>query len=296
MTDAIEKGRNPAGEPALFVSGTPDAAVLAATGLSALRRAFAALAPGDGAALAAWLPLLEADPRRGCRDLASRLRNEEARSARRAARWRELADFDRAAAEGLRLAGVDEVGRGPLAGPVTAGALILPPDYPAPGLDDSKRLSAAAREDWAARLREDAVAWAVADLPASDIDRIGIRRAVFEAMARALRGLAPRAERILIDGAELPPGARISRAVVHGDARSLSIAGASVLAKVHRDALMVAAEERWPGYGFARHKGYGSAAHVDALLALGPCPLHRRSFCGRWLGRSADAAGDRRSG
>ena len=114
-----------------------------------------------------------------------------------------------------------------------------------------------------------------------------------DAMARALRELSPRAERVLIDGNELPPGARISRAVVGGDARSLSIAGASVIAKVHRDALMTAADERWPAYGFAGHKGYGSAAHVAALLERGPCPLHRRSFCGRWLGKPDNDRGDR---
>ncbi len=293
MNSFARKGRDPEGVPALDVHAIlADADSFRAASVAAQGRALTAL---DLELREPWLALLEADSRKGCRQLASRLRNAAARAERVERRWLCLSDFDHEAADGLLLAGVDEVGRGPLAGPVTAAALILPPGYHAPGLDDSKRMRPGAREDWAARLREEALAWAVADLPASTIDRIGIRKAVFEAMARALRELSPRAERVLIDGNELPPGARISRAVVNGDARSLSIAGASVLAKVHRDALMVAADERWPAYGFAGHKGYGSAAHVAALLEQGPCPLHRRSFCGRWLGETKEHGGDRRS-
>lgn len=291
MATAARKGRIPAGAPALVAGEllVSPAAFLAAP-LSRQARALAALAP---AAQEPWLCLLDADPRQGARELASRLRRAAAQTAARERRWQALADFDREAANGCLLAGVDEVGRGPLAGPVTAAALILPPDYRAPGLDDSKRLSPAARERWAERLRADAVAWAVADESVSVIEARGIREAVFSAMARALRALSPRAERVLIDGRELPPGARISRAVVDGDARSLVIAGASVLAKVHRDALMREAEREWPGYGFAEHKGYGSPAHIDALLSLGPCPLHRRSFCGRWLDVAASAGRSR---
>jgi len=287
MPTGASKGRIPSGAPALGVPGPlASPAAFAAAPLAAQAAALAALAPAERDA---WFALLDADPRRGARELASRLRRAAAREDRREQRWRELADFDALAAGGLLLAGVDEVGRGPLAGPVTAAALILPPGYRALGLDDSKRMSPAGREEWAARLRDEALAWAVADVPAGDIDARGIRPAVFAAMARALRGLSPRAERVLIDGADLPPGARISRAVVDGDARSLAIAGASVIAKVHRDALMTAADREYPGYGFAAHKGYGSQAHVDALLSLGPCPLHRRSFCARWLAGPASA-------
>ena len=281
MSSSASKGRIPSGVPALGACeplATP--AAFAAAPLSVQAEALAALAPAERAA---WCALLDSDHRQGARELASRLRRAAAREAVREARWRELADFDAAAADGLLLAGVDEVGRGSLAGPVTAAALILPPGYRALGLDDSKRMRPAARAEWAARLRVDAMAWAVADLPGAAVDALGIRRAVFAVMAEALRGLSPRAQRVLIDGRELPPGARISRAVVDGDARSLAIAGASVLAKVHRDALMTAADADYPGYGFAAHKGYGSPAHVDALLKLGPCPLHRRSFCARWL-------------
>ena len=267
-------------DPAPSAVVLADAAAFRAASVAEQTAALTALAPPERAP---WLLLLDDDPRQGSRQLASRLRREAVRHAAREARWAELAAFDRHEAAGQRLAGVDEVGRGPLAGPVTAGALILPPDYHAPGLDDSKRLTPAARERWAERLRADAVSWAVADVDAATVDAIGIRQAVFRAMAEALRALRPRAERVLIDGRELPAGARISRAVVDGDAKSLAIAGASVLAKVHRDALMVQADAEWPGYGFAGHKGYGSDAHIDALLRLGPCPLHRRSFCERWF-------------
>jgi ribonuclease HII len=285
-------------------ASAPDSAPSAAAILADAAAFRAASIARQAAALAAlplrerepWLLLLDGDPRQGCRQLASRLRREARREAAREARWAELSSFDRREAGGLLLAGVDEVGRGPLAGPVTAGALILAPDYRALGLDDSKRLSPSAREHWALRLRDDAVSWAVADVDAATVDAIGIRRAVFRAMAEALRALHPRAERVLIDGRELPPGARISRAVVDGDAKSLAIAGASVLAKVHRDALMVEADARWPGYGFAGHKGYGSEAHIDALLRLGPCPLHRRSFCERWFPAAAKSASPGRAG
>jgi ribonuclease HII len=289
MSSGASEGRAPARAPALGVEGLlASPLVFLAAPLAAQAAALATL---TAAAQEPWLALLAADPRQGARHLASRLRRARTRDGLRERRWRELADFDREAAAGLLLAGVDEVGRGPLAGPVTAAALILPPDYHAPGLDDSKRLTPAARERWAERLRADAVAWAVADESAATVDARGIRPAVFAAMARALRGLSPRAERVLIDGRELPPGARISRAVVGGDARSLAIAGASVLAKVHRDALMITADREWPGYGFAAHKGYGSPEHLDALLRLGPCPLHRRSFCARWLPAAAASSG-----
>ena len=215
--------------------------------------------------------------------LASPLRVQAEAQERALARWRELSRFDAAAAAGLRLAGVDEVGRGPLAGPVSAAAVILPPGYQACGLDDSKRLSASAREAWALRLRADAMAWAIADLPAEEIDRLGIVKAVLTVMARAVRALNPQPERVLVDGRDVIPGEPRSVAVVRGDATSLAVAAASVLAKVHRDALMVNYHELWPRYGFAQHKGYGSAQHRRAILEWGLCPLHRRSFCARWI-------------
>ena len=237
-----------------------------------------------------WLALLEDDPRKGRRQLARSLRNRQARQRRLEERWRSLADFDAALAAGELLAGVDEVGRGPLAGPVTAAAVILPPDFHAPGLDDSKKLSAESREKWDARIRAEALAFAVADLSAESVDELGIREAVFRVMRRAHDDLDPAPALVVVDGRELPPGMPHARAVIDGDARSLSLAAASVMAKVHRDALMRAADLEHPGYDFAGNKGYGSPSHLSALREKGPCPLHRRSFLGRILAGSEKTA------
>ncbi len=237
-----------------------------------------------------WLALLEDDPRKGRRQLARSLRNRQTRERQQEDRWRTLADFDAALSGGKLLAGVDEVGRGPLAGPVTAAAVILPPDFHAPGLDDSKKLTAESREKWDVRIRAEALAFAVADLPADAVDELGIREAVFRVMGRALAELDPAPDLVVVDGREVPPGMPHAKAVIDGDARSLSVAAASVVAKVHRDALMRAADEKHPGYDFAGNKGYGSPSHLSALREKGPCPLHRRSFLGRILAGSEEKA------
>jgi ribonuclease HII len=241
-----------------------------------------------------WLCLLDEDPRKGRRDLAQRLRRQREREQLAQERWRALSDFDSKMAAGDILAGVDEVGRGPLAGPVTAAAVILPQNFHAPGLDDSKRLSSDAREFWSTRIRAEATAWAVADLPAGEVDRLGIREAVFRVMRSAVDLLDVRPARVIVDGRDIPPGLVNARAVVRGDSRSLSVAAASVVAKVHRDALMCAADLDHPVYGFAGHKGYGSPEHLKVLRNMGPCPLHRRSFLGRILNTREEEAGEPR--
>ncbi|MDI3316471.1 MAG: ribonuclease HII [Bacillota bacterium] len=193
-----------------------------------------------------------------------------------------------------RVAGVDEVGRGPLAGPVTAAAVVLPP-WVDPGclqgVDDSKRLSAPARRRLLPRILEVAVAWAVGEASVEEIDRLHIRRATFLAMERAVRALPVRAEAVLVDGPNPPPlGLPEMRveAVVGGDHLSLSIAAASVVAKVMRDMQMEEWDRLCPGYGWARNKGYGTASHRRAIARLGPSPLHRRSFLGEGeAGRAA---------
>ncbi len=181
------------------------------------------------------------------------------------------------------VAGVDEAGRGPLAGPVVAAAVILDPRYPIVGLDDSKRLSAARRADLDRAIRENALAWAVAGARPDEIDRINILEATLLAMRRAIEFLAPAAEAVQVDGNRLPDldfgGKRLNgEAIVGGDASVPAISAASILAKVGRDRYMLEAEATFPGYGFAQHKGYGTAAHLEAIGRLGPCPLHRRSF------------------
>jgi len=177
----------------------------------------------------------------------------------------------------MLVAGVDEAGRGPLAGPVYAAAVILP-DAHRLQLADSKTLSARRRERLVPEIRGCAVAWAVASAGASEIDELGIHAASLLAMHRALTGLTPAAERALIDGRFVPECDVPCEAVVRGDASVPAISAASVLAKVARDTLMQELDTRYPGYGFAQHKGYPTAAHRAALGELGPCLEHRRSF------------------
>jgi ribonuclease HII len=181
----------------------------------------------------------------------------------------------------LRVAGVDEAGRGAWAGPVSAGAVVLPPD-PAiaqrlHGVRDSKQMTAAQRERWAEEIRSAAAGWGVGFASHEEIDCLGILPATRLAMRRALEAIPGGAGHLLIDAVRLPlPTPQTN--LVHGDALCLSIAAASVLAKTARDALLVTLEQEYPGYGFARHKGYGTAQHQAALARLGPCPLHRRSY------------------
>ena len=177
----------------------------------------------------------------------------------------------------LRIAGVDEVGRGALFGPVVAAAVILNPARRIPGLDDSKKLTAARRRLLSEKILERAVAWAVAEVLPERIDAWNIYQASRQAMERALKDLKPPADFILSDAMrlELPIPCR---AVIHGDARSVSIAAASILAKVYRDRLLEDWDREFPGYGLARHKGYATREHLARLRQQGPTPLHRRSF------------------
>ncbi len=182
------------------------------------------------------------------------------------------------------VAGIDEAGRGALAGPVFAAAVALPLDDPLlldalAGVRDSKLLSAAARERLYPIIRARALAFGIGQASAATIDRFGILPATRLAMANAAQALSPPAAALLIDGPiRLAAVSLPQRAVIRGDQQSVSIAAASILAKVSRDRTMIALDERFPGYGFAQHKGYGTAAHRRALAALGPCPEHRLTF------------------
>ncbi len=183
-----------------------------------------------------------------------------------------------APADGIDVAGVDEVGRGPLAGPVVAAAVVLDPARSVSGLRDSKALAASRREELASMIRERAVAWAIGRAEVAEIDRINILHASLAAMRRAVEGLAVEVRLAYIDGNRAPVLACATVTVVGGDAKVPVISAASIVAKVARDAEMAAAAKRYPGYGFERHKGYATAAHLAALQRLGPTPLHRRSF------------------
>ena len=187
---------------------------------------------------------------------------------------------DELRAAGRTVAGVDEAGRGCLAGPVAAGAVILDPGRPVQGLRDSKKLTEKRREELFAEIREKSAAWSVAMTGPGEIDRTNILRAALRAMEKAVEGLSVAPDFVLVDG-----NARISiaveqRTVVGGDDRCASVAAASIVAKVTRDRLMKELETEYPGYGFSRHKGYPSKEHRESLRRLGPCPIHRKSFNG----------------
>ncbi|HEY8552032.1 MAG TPA: ribonuclease HII [Thermaerobacter sp.] len=228
--------------------------------------------------LPAWIRALEVDPRVGARRLAARARRRWERWRAARARWAQLAEAQRERAGGVLVAGVDEVGRGCLAGPVVAAAVILPDHAFLPGLDDSKRLSPAAREELAAAIREQALDWAVGVATPAEVDALNVAAATRLAMRRALDRLRIAPEQVLVDGR--PPGelGYPVEALVDGDARFAAIAAASVLAKVFRDAWMRRLDPLYPPYGFARNKGYATADHRRALIRHGPCPEHRRRF------------------
>ena len=178
-----------------------------------------------------------------------------------------------------RICGVDEAGRGPWAGPVMAGAVILDPDRPIPGLTDSKKLSEARRQYFELEIKTKALSWAIGVATPEEIDERNIREATFLAMQRAIAGLTLQPTQIRVDGNAIPsdlPAPAV--AIIKGDLKEPSISAASILAKTARDRDLQACETRYPGYGFARHKGYGTKAHSDALSRLGPCKIHRKSF------------------
>ncbi len=188
-------------------------------------------------------------------------------------------------AKGVKLVcGVDEAGRGPLAGPVCAAAVILPAHVEIPGLNDSKKLSDKRRRELFPVIQEQALAYSVVMVDHKTIDEINILQATLQAMEQAIAGLEIRPEVALIDGNRTKDFGVEAEAVVHGDSLSASIAAASVLAKVTRDDYMVEAAQQYPGYGFEIHKGYGTKAHYQALTDLGPCPIHRMTFLKKLYG------------
>ena len=181
------------------------------------------------------------------------------------------------------ICGIDEVGRGPLAGPVVAGAVILPKDSRILYINDSKQLSEAKREELYDRIMEEAVSVGIGEASWERIDEINILNATYEAMRQAISKLDPKPELLLNDAVTIP-GVDIRQVpIIKGDAKSMSIAAASIIAKVTRDRMMVKYDEIYPGYGFASNKGYGAAAHIEALRKLGPTPIHRRSFIGNFV-------------
>lgn len=227
------------------------------------------------------LEALEADGRQGARTLARRIRTRQEKNRSEGQRLRHLLRYETELwTQGLlHVAGVDEAGMAPLAGPVVAAAAILPRDYRLKGLDDSKKiLDAERREELAVAIKRDALAWAVGVAEVEEIDRINIYHAGLLAMRRAVQALGLPPQYALVDARTIPECPCPQRGIIHGDALSMSIAAASIVAKTTRDRMMAELDARYPGYGLAAHKGYPTPQHVQALREKGVLPIHRRSF------------------
>ena len=232
--------------------------------------------PLDAATEAALL----ADPRAGAKAILHAVARRRFENRAEGQRLRKLLRYETAlwASGVVRVAGVDEAGMSPLAGPVSAAAVVFAPGSRIPGIDDSKKLDAAERDRLAAEIKATAVAWSVGFAEVEEIDAINIYWAGLLAMRRAVEGLVLAPEYLLLDARRLRDLSTPQQAIVKGDAKSLTIAAASILAKTARDALMCALDAQHPGYGFAKHKGYPVREHLVALERLGASPVHRRSF------------------
>lgn len=198
-------------------------------------------------------------------------------------RLAQMREYEDTYAACCAICGIDEAGRGPLAGPVAAGAAILPPDCEILFLNDSKKLSEKRREELSVEIKEKAVAWSVGIVGPDVIDQINILQATYEAMRQAIAGLPVRPDLLLNDAVTIPGVDIMQVPIIKGDAKSVSIAAASILAKVARDHMMAEYDVLFPEYGFAKHKGYGTAAHIAAIREYGPCPIHRRTFIKKFV-------------
>ena len=230
------------------------------------------------------LNVYAADTRDGVRKLIAAAQKKMDAFEKEKVRIYEMEEFERQNEEKGYICGIDEVGRGPLAGPVVAGAVILPPNCDILYLNDSKQLSEKKREELYDIIMEKAIAVGIGAATPARIDEINILQADYEAMAQAVGKLAVKPDVLLIDAVHIPQLEAYEQiSIIKGDAKSVSIAAASIVAKVTRDRLMKELDAQYPAYGFAQNKGYGSAEHIAALKKYGPCPLHRRSFIGHFV-------------
>ncbi len=231
------------------------------------------------------------DKRAGVVKLVEKAKQQLDRLEAEKERTRKLQQFERQyAAEGYRaICGIDEVGRGPLAGPVVAGAVILPANCDILYLNDSKQLSEKKREELYDVIMEGAIATGIGMISPERVDEINILQATYEAMRQAIQNLSVKPDILLNDAVTIPKVDIRQIPIIKGDAKSVSIAAASIIAKVTRDRLMVQYDSQYPGYGFAANKGYGAAIHIEALKKLGPTPIHRRTFIGHFIGETYES-------
>ena len=238
--------------------------------------------------LAGLLACYEQDERSGVQQLVRTARRRMEKLEAERQRLCEMSAYERQyEAQGV-VCGIDEAGRGPLAGPVVAAAVILPADAGILYLNDSKKLSPSKRDELFDRIRERAVSFGVGMAGPERIDEINILNADYEAMREAVAALDPQPAVLLNDAVTIPGLTARQVPIIHGDAKSVSIAAASIIAKVTRDRIMEAYDREYPEYGFARHKGYGTADHIAALKKYGPCSIHRRSFIGHFVDLSGE--------
>lgn len=223
---------------------------------------------------------LEADPRAGAKQILAAIARRKKKNRAEGQRLRKMFRYERALyAQGVQvIAGCDEVGMSPLAGPVVSAAVILPQGFRLKGVDDSKKLDKPTRERLSAVIRDNAICWAIGKVEPEEIDRINIYHAGLLSMRRAIEGLAQTPEHLLVDARKLEQVKIPQTPIIHGDAESFTIAAASIVAKVWRDDLMAELDRTYPGYGLAKNKGYPVREHQDALMKLGVTPVHRRSF------------------
>lgn len=248
---------------------------MAAKSIREIKEEFKTLSPEE---FPEYIRLYQEDTRKGVQDFLKKLENRWKKYEAELTRIEELCFFEKKYSDYTYICGIDEVGRGPLAGPFVAGAVILPKDCRILYINDSKKLSAKKREELSREIHEKAIAIGIGLSTQERIDEINILQATYEAMRKAVASLSVAPSLLLNDAVTIPQIDIPQVAIVKGDARSISIGAASIVAKVYRDKMMKEYDAMYPGYGFASNKGYGSKEHMEALRRLGPCPLHRRSF------------------
>lgn len=231
----------------------------------------------------ALLDVYAQDSRKGVQTLVIKYRREKEKLVQERIRLQSMREYERKYRGYHAICGIDEAGRGPLAGPVVAGAVILPEDAEILYLNDSKKLSASRRNALYEEIMEKAISWAVGIVPPERIDEINILQATYEAMRQAIDKLMPSPDLLLVDAVRIPDVPQPQVDIIKGDAKGVSIAAASIMAKVTRDRMMVEMDALYPEYGFAGHKGYGSQMHINAIQQYGPCPIHRNSFIKKFV-------------